>query len=191
MHKRLTHLLCFSVWLLLIPTTILAQTTDATIVGIVKGTNGEVLPGATVTARNQSTGFQINTVSNVDGRFAIRQAPLGGPYTITVSYVGYADQVRSGYRLNQGDRLVVDLDLTENANELQEVKVSENALKSRTDRLGASTAITASNIAKLPINNRSFTSLLALSPLSNGGSVGGQLPSSTNYLIDGASARNN
>ncbi|GAB3640450.1 TonB-dependent receptor [Spirosoma arcticum] len=192
MCQRLLNLVSFSVWSsLLISVTAFGQTTDASIVGLVRGNTGEVLPGATITARNESTGFKTNTVSNVDGRFSIRQAPLGGPYTITVSYVGFANQSRTGYRLNQGDQLTVNVDLAENTSELQEVNVTENALKSRTDRLGASLAITANNIAKLPINNRSFTNLLALSPLSNGGSVGGQLPSSTNYLIDGASARNN
>ena len=192
MYQRLLYLsglsLCFAV---LLSTIAFGQATDATIIGSVKTTDGQLLPGATVTARNESTGFQTSTISNVEGRFIIRQAPLGGPYTITVSYVGFTNQARTGYRLNQGDQLVVNVDLTENTNQLQAVNVTENALKSRVDRLGASTAITANNIAKLPINNRSFNNLLALSPLSNGGSVGGQLPSSTNYTIDGGSARNN
>ncbi|RIV27318.1 carboxypeptidase regulatory-like domain-containing protein [Fibrisoma montanum] len=183
-------IICLS-GLLLASSATFGQTTDATITGVIKGNNGEVLPGATITARNESTGFQTGTVSNIEGRYTMRQVPLGGPYTITVSYVGFTNQARTGYRLNQADQLVVDFNLAESGTELQEVKVTENALKSRIDRIGASTAITASNIAKLPINNRSFTNLLALSPLSNGGSIGGQLPSSTNYLIDGASARNN
>ncbi|WP_232074068.1 TonB-dependent receptor [Spirosoma aureum] len=192
MRQRLAYFLCITAYFtLLAGTNLFGQATDASIIGLVKGTNGEVLPGATVTARNESTGFQINTITNTDGRFTFRQAPLGGPYTVIVSYVGYVNQSRTGYRLNQGDQVVINVNLAENTNELQEVKVTENALKSRVDRLGASTAITADNIAKLPVNNRSFTNLLALSPLSNGGSVGGQLPSSTNYLIDGASARNN
>jgi Carboxypeptidase regulatory-like domain len=184
----LTTGLCLS---LLFSTLGFGQGTDASIVGTIKEKSGAVLPGATVTARNEATGFQLNAITSVDGRFGIRQAPLGGPYTITVSYVGFADQVRKGFRLNQGDQLVVDFDLTDNATQLQEVTVTESALKNRVTRLGSSLGITAGNIAKLPISNRSFTSLLSLSPLSNGGSIGGQLPSSTNYLIDGASARNN
>ncbi|TAE24980.1 MAG: TonB-dependent receptor [Cytophagales bacterium] len=192
MYQRLTFLISLSLLLgLCISSRSFGQATDATITGTIKGSDGGVLPGATITARNESTGYQLNTISAVDGRYTIRQAPLGGPYTITVSYIGFANQVRAGYRLNQGDQAVVDFNLAENTGQLQEVTVTENALKSRVDKLGSSLAITSSNIAKLPISNRSFTSLLALSPLSNGGSVGGQLPSSTNYLIDGASARNN
>ncbi|MGF7218422.1 hypothetical protein GGR92_004599 [Spirosoma lacussanchae] len=193
MRKHVTYFLSFVLCSLLacLTSATYGQTTDASIIGLIKAADGQPLPGATITARNESTGFKTSTVSNVDGRFIIRQTPLGGPYTLTVSYVGFANQSRTGYRINQGDQLTVNFDLTENASELQEIRVTENALKNRVDRLGATTAITADNIAKLPVNNRSFTNLLALSPLSNGGSVGGQLPSSTNYLIDGASARNN
>lgn len=183
----------FLVYCLIVSTTnSYGQATDATVTGIIKGADGNALPGATIMARNESTGFQTGTVSNIEGRYTMRQVPLGGPYTVTITYVGFATQTRTGYRLNQGDRLEVNVSLSENASELQEISISENALKSRTDRLGAATAITANNIAKLPVINRDFNSLLALSPLSNSGiSLGGQLPSSTNFLIDGASARNN
>jgi len=193
MRHFFSKILFFSSLLILsVSVRVVGQATDASIVGVVKGTTDETLPGATITARNESTGFQTSTVSNVEGRFLMRQVPLGGPYSITVSYVGFTTQTRTGYQLSQGDRLAIDFSLNENARELQVVNVTENALKSRTDRLGASTAITANNIAKLPIINRDFNSLLSLSPLSNGGiSLGGQLPSSTNFLIDGASARNN
>ncbi|MBC7570749.1 MAG: carboxypeptidase regulatory-like domain-containing protein [Spirosoma sp.] len=193
MRHFFSKILFFSLLLILsISVRVVGQATDASIVGVVKGTSDETMPGATITARNESTGFQTSTVSNVEGRFLMRQVPLGGPYSITVSYVGFTTQTRTGYQLNQGDRLAIDFSLNENARELQVVNITENALKSRTDRLGASTAITANNIAKLPIINRDFNSLLSLSPLSNGGiSLGGQLPSSTNFLIDGASARNN
>jgi hypothetical protein len=191
LHYRITKRLFYAFWLVSISLTTYGQATDATIAGLIKDGGGAVLPGATISVRNESTGFQTGTQSGPDGRFAIKQLPLGGPYSVTFSYVGFTNQVRTGYQLNQADLITVNVNLAEADRALQEVIVTETALKSRVDRLGASTAITAGNIAKLPINNRSFTNLLALSPLSNGGSIGGQLPSSTNYLIDGASARNN
>jgi hypothetical protein len=181
----------YSICLIFAAFTTYGQATDATISGLVKESSGAVLPGATISIKNESTGFQTGTQSGPDGRFAVKQLPLGGPYSVTFSYVGFSSQVRTGYQLNQADLITINVTLAETDRALQEITVKETALKSRVDRLGASTAITAANIAKLPINNRSFTSLLALSPLSNGGSIGGQLASSTNYLIDGASARNN
>ena len=167
------------------------QATDATVSGLVKDASGAALPGVTVLIRNESTGFKTGTQTKVDGRFIIQQLPLGGPYTFTFSFIGFATQTRTGYQLNQGDLITVNATLSENEQQVQEVVVTGTSLKNRVDRLGASTAITADNLTKLPVFNRSFTNLLALSPLSNGGSVGGQLASSTNYLIDGASARNN
>jgi hypothetical protein len=167
------------------------QATDATIIGIVKDKAGVTLPGVTVQVRNASTGFKTGTQTSTDGRFTIQQLPLGGPYTITFSFVGFATQSRTGYQVNQGDQITVNVTMSESDQQLQEIVVTGTSLKNRVDRLGATTAITADNIAKLPVFNRSFTNLLALSPLSNGTSIGGQLASSTNFLIDGASARNN
>lgn len=116
---------------------------------------------------------------------------MAGPYTLTFSYIGYKSVSSTGYQINQADMLVIDGILNSTDHDLNEVVITGKGLTCRLDRLGAPLGITAGNIARLLINNRSFTSLLALSPLSNGGSIGGQLPSSTNYLIDGASARNN
>ena len=173
------------------PTLVRGQATDASFVGIVKDHTGSALPGVTVQVRNEATGFKTGTQTTVDGRFTMQQLPLGGPYSITFSFVGFTNQTRAGYQLNQGDVVTINTTMTETNQQLQEVIVTGTTLKNRVDRLGASTAITADNLAKLPVFNRSFTNLLALSPLSNGTSIGGQLPSSTNFLIDGASARNN
>lgn len=187
-HRFLLYLFLLS---LLITPLVRGQATDASFVGIVKDNKGSGLPGVTVQVRNQATGFKTGTQTNVDGRFTLQQLPLGGPYTVTFSFVGFTSQSRTGYQLNQGDLVTINATMAETDQQLQEVVVTGSSLKNRVDRLGASTAITADNLAKLPVFNRSFTNLLALSPLSNGTSIGGQLPSSTNFLIDGASARNN
>ncbi|WP_375416667.1 carboxypeptidase regulatory-like domain-containing protein [uncultured Hymenobacter sp.] len=167
-----------------------AQSTDASIAGLVADAQGAAIPGATVVVRNNSTGFQTGAATGTDGRYAFRQLPLGGPYEVNVSFVGYAPQQRMGYTLNQGDRVTVNLQLSESTAQLQEVVVTANPLTSRVDRLGSSTAITAQSISRLPALNRDFTSLANLAPTSNGTSIGSQLASSTNYLIDGLSARN-
>lgn len=179
------------VWLITGTSAVFAQSTDASITGTVKGSGGETLPGANVLVKNESTGFQTGTVTNADGRYLLKQLPLGRPYTVTVSYVGYDEQTRTGYALNQGDQLKVDVNLAEAATELRQVEVTGDALTNRIDRLGATTAITASSITKLPVNGRDFNSLSALSPLTNGGNIGSQRFSSTGYFLDGVSARNN
>ncbi|ARK13439.1 carboxypeptidase regulatory-like domain-containing protein [Fibrella sp. ES10-3-2-2] len=168
----------------------LAQTTQASIAGIITDTQKSPLPGATVQVRNESTGFNTGTVTNVQGEYLFKELPLGGPYTIRVSFVGYGDQTRTGYMLNQGDAIRLNLPMQDNSQTLEVVQVVASGLKNKIDNLGAATAISAKSIASLPVNGRNFTTLTDLSPLSRGGSISGQLGSSTNYTIDGMTAKN-
>ncbi|WP_324670603.1 TonB-dependent receptor [Hymenobacter sp. GOD-10R] len=167
------------------------QSTDASISGRVVDEKGIMLPGVTIVVRNEATGFQTNTVTNGEGRYFLRQLPLGKPYSVRASYIGSATQVKNELALNLGDQLAVDFKMQPSTVGLNEVVVRGNALNSRVDRLGSSTAITDQTIRQIPTLNRSFTNLASLAPTSNGGSISGQLASSTNYLIDGVSARNN
>lgn len=167
-----------------------AQTSQAGITGTVIDEKKDAIPGATVQVRNESTGFNTTTLTNQKGEYTFKQLPLGGPYTINVTYVGYGTQKRSGYTLNLSDLLRLDIQMQVTNNTLSAVEVSANSMKNNIPNLGASTSVNARNIAKLPVNGRNFTSLIDLSPLSRGGSVSGQLATSTNYTIDGMSAKN-
>lgn len=165
------------------------QGNEATITGKVTEVNAGPIIGATVLVRNESTGFQAGTVTDLNGDYIIKQLPLGSPYSITVSFIGYVEQKKTGYALNLGDQLRVNFNLQTSATELEAVEIVASSLKNTVPTLGASTPITARDIAKLPVNGRNFTSLIDLSPLSNGSSLGGQLQSSTNYTIDGMTSR--
>ena len=82
----------------------LAQATDATIQGVITATDNSTLPGATVLIKNTATGFQTGTVTNANGEYRFIQVPLGGPYEITASFVGYGSKKKEGFMVNQGDR---------------------------------------------------------------------------------------
>lgn len=69
-----------------------AQTTQASISGIILGSNSEPVKDAMVQIRNESTGFKINSLSNIKGAFTFKELPLGGPYTINVTALGYGEQ---------------------------------------------------------------------------------------------------
>ncbi|WP_128546562.1 TonB-dependent receptor [Larkinella soli] len=168
----------------------LAQTTQASISGVITEKEKTPLPGATVQVRNESTGFTTGTVTNAQGEYLFKELPLGGPYTIRVSYVGYGEQKRTGYTLNQGDAVRISLPMQESDQTLEVVQVVGSGLKNKVENLGAATAISARSIASLPVNGRNFTNLMDLSPLSRGGNLSGQLGSSTNYTIDGMTAKN-
>jgi len=115
---------------------------------------------------------------------------LGKPYTITVSHVIYAGLGEKGYVLNQGDQLRLDFNLKEQSNTLSAIEVNATGSLNNTIRnLGAATAVTARDLTRLPVNGRNFTSLIDLSPLSNGNQLSGQIATSTNFFIDGMTSR--
>ncbi len=171
---------------------VMAQATNATVSGLVLDESKEPLIGATVLVRNESTGFEAGTVTGIDGRFNFQQMPLGKPYTITVSFIGFSTQKLTGYQLNQGDRINLDIQMDMGSSDLAEVVVSGDSFKNQIDKLGAVTAIDSKQIKNLPTEGRNFTNLTALSPLQGGGSLnlGGQRRTSTNVTLDGVNARN-
>lgn len=171
-------------------TCLFAQNTRATVTGKIVDNTKEPVIGALVTVKNESTGFTVSAATDANGNYTIREIPLGSPYTITAKYIGYGDQKRTGYSLNQGDMLRVDFTMSDQSQELKEIEVVANSLKKNVDNEGASTSVTAQDIKKLPVNGRNFTSLIDLSPLSNGMNLSGQLASSTGFNIDGMSSKN-
>lgn len=86
-----------------------------TVKGIVKGTNGITIPGATITVR----GTKIATITDVDGAFTIdaKQQP---PFYIRVSYVGYKPQDFQILRLQEAP---IELVLVEDT-QLDEIVVT-------------------------------------------------------------------
>ncbi len=172
------------------PDNAVAQTTQASISGLIVDNQKAPLPGATVQVRNESTGFTTGTVTTAQGDYSFKELPLGGPYTVRVTYVGYGEQKRTGYTLNQGDAVRLNLTMQEDGQALEVVQVVASGLKNKTEYLGAATTISARSIAALPVNGRNFTSLTDLSPLSRGTNLSGQLGSSTNFTIDGTTAKN-
>jgi len=188
--KHVINLLFCSILCSFIGIPLHAQTTQASIFGVVSDESKQVIPGASVLVRNESTGFTSRTITNAKGEYTFRELPLGGPYTVTTSFIGYAELKQTGYALNQGDVLRVNVALKSASVSMNEVTVSASSLRNKADNFGAATTVTARDIAKLPVNGRNFTSLIDLSPLSSGNSLSGQLGSSTNITIDGTSAKN-
>ena len=118
-----------------------AQATNASITGVVKDDQGLPLIGATVQVENQSTGFKAYSITTESGAFNFQQLPLGKPYTVTVSFIGYNTKSRAGYELNQGDRINLDFKLDMGSTELSEVIVSGNNLDNEIEKLGGITFI--------------------------------------------------
>ena len=170
-------------------TAVYGQGDLAGIAGKITDNEGYDLPQVTVIVKNESTGFTTSTKTNEKGEYNLKQLPLGSPYTITIRSDDHEDEVLTGYSLNQGDLIWVPFKFSNGTTDLSEVVVNGQTLKSSIKQVGASTSVSAKDLQTLPVNGRNFTSLIDLSPLSNGTSIGGQLSSSVDYTIDGMSNR--
>jgi hypothetical protein len=173
------------------PIALFGQATNATFKGLIADAKGETLVGASIVVRNEATGFYTGTTTQIDGRYQLRQLPLGGPYTVTVSFTGYATQKLQGYTLNQGDVITVDVKMVEQSTELGTVEITANKLIDDVNSFGSSTAVSANQIKALPLEGRNFSGLVALSPLQGNGAanLGGHRSGSTNITIDGGNFR--
>ncbi|QEL04359.1 TonB-dependent receptor [Olivibacter sp. LS-1] len=170
---------------------IFSQTTQASIAGKVSDETDQPIAGASVQVRNESTGFTTKTSTSTSGDFNFKELPLGGPYTVRVQFIGYGEQIRTGYTLNQGDVVRISVKMAESSQNLDAVEITAaTGLKDKIENLGAATAVSAKDVTRLPVNGRNFTSLTDLSPLASGGSIAGQLGSSTNFTIDGMNSKN-
>lgn len=166
-----------------------SQAVNATVSGKLTDTSGEALVGAQVMVKNELTGFTASTVSNLTGNYIVSQIPLGTNYTVTFNYLGYGTKNFTEISLNQGSTIRLDAILSEELQDLDGVTVIANSIANSIDRFGSSTAVSAKDMATLPVNGRNFSSLVDLSPVANGGNLLGQLFSSTNYTIDGMTNR--
>lgn len=190
--KIFTHTLCVAMILvlcILLNQQAYSQAVNATVSGKLTDTSGESLIGAQILVRNELTGFTASTVTGLTGTYVVSQIPLGINYTITATYMGFGIKSFTGISLNQGDNIKLDIELSEEAQQLGEVSVVANSIANSINRFGSSTAVSAKDMASLPVNGRNFNSLVDLSPVSNGNSLLGQLFSSTNYTIDGMTNR--
>jgi hypothetical protein len=141
-----------------------AQEVTGTIVGTVRDASGAVVPGATVTiADAQKDNITVRTITtNDDGEFS---APNLSPglYQITVTAANFKKSVKTGVKLDVGQRNSVDIALE--AGRIEEV-VTVEADPVQVDLVSATsgTVINGDQVRELSINNRNFTQLVTLAP---------------------------
>ena len=169
-----------------------AQVTTSSITGFVKSNNGEPLTGATVTAVHQPSGPKYVTLTKQDGVFNLPGLRAGGPYSLTVSYVGFKTQVFDNITLALGEAYNLSVDLGSDAVELNALSVTaSNRRRSFTDKTGATTNISAAQLSTLPTISRSITDYTRITPQSNGTSFAGRDNRMNNMQVDGANLNNN
>ena len=173
--------------------TAMAQVTNSALTGKVtmQDTKEEVI-GATVLAVHEPSGTKYAAVTNMNGRYTIQGMRQGGPYTVTISYIGYETKVFKDITLQLGETYNLNTWISENANELTEVVVSGKASKFAAEKTGATTNINNRTIQELPTISRSIGDLAKLSPYYGGSnSFGGMNGKMSNFTLDGANLNNN
>ena len=168
-----------------------AQGTETQIEGIVQSESEERLIGASVIITNNSTGFTTGSVTDLDGRFVIADLPVGGPYLVKISYLGYGDFLGEGFSLSQGDRISLgNIALSDDISELERIIVRPDFFSVEKDRLGTAKKINSQIMNSLPSATRNYASFAELSPLSRGGTqIAGAKSSMTGLSLDGVSNR--
>ena len=191
MQKRLFFLIAM---MLMVSTAIMAQVTTSSMSGkvTVGDAAGEEVIGATVQAVHEPSGTRYTAVTNVDGRFSIQGMRTGGPYAVTVSYIGFQPKTLKGIMLQLGETYDLGVWISEDANELNEVVITGKASKFAAEKTGASTNINSQQITNLPTVSRSITDVTRLSPYGgNGMSFAGRDGRTANFTVDGANFNNN
>ncbi len=165
--------------------------------GSITDTKGEALPGATVVAVHVPSGTKYGTVTNISGNYVLPAVRVGGPYKITITFVGYKDTVKEGVIANLGSPANVNVKLSEEGTQLDEVVVkSAKSSIFSSDRTGAATGVVKEQIQALPTISRSFNDITRLTPQGssntfNGApSFGGRSSNFNNITVDGAAFNN-
>ncbi len=156
--------------------------------GFVTDTDGNPLVGANIVVNYEPSGTQYGTSVRDGGLYTIPNMRAGGPYTITISYIGFHTQEKNDVYLVLGQTQSVDFDLAVEAIEMMGVEVSgvhDDVLNA--DRTGAATFISELQVAQMPSIRRSTRDLTRLDPRSDGNfSFGGKNWLYNNISVDGS-----
>jgi hypothetical protein len=173
---------------------LLAQTAELS--GIISDPSGLVVPNAKVTAKGQATGVDRELTSNQQGFYSIPALPPGS-YDITVEATGFKSVHQNDIVLEVDQRATLDVALSLGST-TETITVEGSAPLLNQSDASVSTVIGNRFIENMPLNGRSFSSLIELSPgvvltPANGYdqgqfSVNGQRPDANYFTVDGVSA---
>lgn len=168
-----------------------AQVTTSALSGVVSDTKGEALPGATVLAVHVPTGTKYAGITDTKGRYNFPIVRVGGPYAVSVSFVGFKDQKIEVSNLRLAETEIVNFKMVDANTTLDEVVVTSDRNRVlSSERTGSLTNIDRNQIANLPSISRSVNDLTRLTPQATGQSIGGGNYRSNNFTIDGANFNN-
>jgi Carboxypeptidase regulatory-like domain/TonB dependent receptor-like, beta-barrel len=175
----------------------IGQSPNGIISGIVLDPAGSAIVGADVLIVSDTTGVQYAGRTNGEGIYVVPNVPPG-PYRIQVSKSGFKTLIKPDVILNVQDALAINFTLPIGAiSEVVTVQGGSPLVNTESGAVG--TVIDKQFVQNLPLNGRSFNTLLQLTPgvviapIANGDaagqfSVAGQRTDANYFTIDGVSA---
>jgi hypothetical protein len=168
-----------------------AQVTTSSITGtITDSKTGEGLTGATIVAEHEPSGTKYSTISKTGGVFNLPGLRSGGPYKLTINFVGFNQQVIEGFNLLLGDAYNINAPMAPYTTELSAVTVTSTIRRAQ-DKTGATTNIGQLQLSTLPTISRSITDYTRITPQAYGNSFVGRDGRMNNVQVDGANLNNN
>ena len=164
--------------------------------GIVTNEQKQPIAGANVIAIHLPSGTSYEATTRADGRFTLPGMRVGGPYSVTVAYVGagagtaFEPQTQENVTVNLG--IATDLTFTVRAIAVQEsitVSATVDPVFS-SSHTGAATTVGRNEIALIPTLNGRIGDVTRLTPQSNGSNFAGQDNRMNNITVDGSSFNN-
>ena len=144
------------------PATASAQTERATISGRITDPRGAVIVGADVQATNIDTNVTVATKTNSSGIYLI-PGLLPGDYRLTIRYLGFKEIVKTRLTLHVQD--VISQNFAMEIGSSQEtVTVTGGAPLVNTENAAVSTVVDRQFVENIPLNGRSFQTLIQLTP---------------------------
>src|SRR5882672_2819235 len=172
-----------------------AQTSTSRISGTVTDSNGAVIPGAKITAKNDATGIAQTQTTTEAGLYSFPSLPVGG-YTITVEMTGFKTANQAGVIIQVNTPVTVDISLVVGqANEI--VNIAGGVERLQTNNATIGNVVQQKAIESLPLNGRNPLTLLTLEPgvvqrsfggIGSGVHVNGSRDRAYNVTIDGIEA---
>jgi outer membrane receptor protein involved in Fe transport len=202
MHRVATALFL----ILFFTSRLFGQAGNASLTGFIQDTSKAFVPGVRVLAVNTDTNQKFETVTGKDGSYNISSLPVG-PYRIQIEKVGFRTILKEDLFLHTQDVLQINFQMAVGSTS-ETVTVSTDSNNINTTDAAVETVIDRQFVENIPMNGRSFQTLVLLSPGVVTGtpqigagtppsndqgeySVNGMRSDSNNFMVDGASASNN
>jgi hypothetical protein len=186
-------------FVLLFASRVFAQAGNASLTGFIQDPSKAFIPGVRVLAINTDTNQQFQATTNKDGGYNITSLPVG-PYRMQIEKIGFQTILKEDLFLHTQDVLQINYQMAVGSTS-ETVTVSGESNSINTTDATVGSVIDRKFVQDMPLNGRSFQSLILLSPgiVTNtpqgtdpGGefSVNGLRTDSNNFMLDGVSAMN-